>query len=35
MSLAAWQQGSKPIFVRIEVEAITGRRFRPTWHQPG
>jgi nitroimidazol reductase NimA-like FMN-containing flavoprotein (pyridoxamine 5'-phosphate oxidase superfamily) len=34
MSLAAWQQGSKPIFVRIEVDDITGRRFVPTWRDP-
>ena len=32
MSLSPWQSGSKPIFVRIEVDEITGRRFKPIWN---
>jgi len=30
----AWQAGPKPVFVRIVVDSISGRRFRPTWMQP-
>ena len=29
MPLAAWQPGAKPIFVRIDVDAVSGRRFAP------
>lgn len=30
-----WQAGPKPIFVRIVVDSISGRRFRPVWLEPG
>ena len=30
MPLTAWQPGAKPIFVRIDVDAVSGRRFTPT-----
>ena len=29
MPLSAWQPGAKPIFVRIDVDAVSGRRFAP------
>ena len=29
MPLGAWQPGAKPIFVRIDVDAVSGRRFAP------
>lgn len=32
--LQAWQSGAKPVFVRIVVDSISGRRFRPTWIAP-
>ncbi|WP_426566779.1 pyridoxamine 5'-phosphate oxidase family protein [Angustibacter sp. McL0619] len=34
MELTSWQSGEKPIFVRIQVDEITGRRFTPTWRRP-
>jgi nitroimidazol reductase NimA-like FMN-containing flavoprotein (pyridoxamine 5'-phosphate oxidase superfamily) len=33
LPLYAWHQGPKPIFVRIEVDAVSGRRFRPQFKQ--
>jgi nitroimidazol reductase NimA-like FMN-containing flavoprotein (pyridoxamine 5'-phosphate oxidase superfamily) len=30
--LYPWQEGPKPIFVRVEATEVTGRRFRPTYH---
>jgi uncharacterized protein len=33
LPLYPWQEGPKPIFVRIEATEVTGRRFRPV--RPG
>jgi nitroimidazol reductase NimA-like FMN-containing flavoprotein (pyridoxamine 5'-phosphate oxidase superfamily) len=35
LPLYPWQQGPKPIFVRVEATEVTGRRFRPTRHGQG
>ncbi len=34
MELTPWQEGPKPIFVRIEADEVSGRRFTPTWRRP-
>ncbi|GAB3589173.1 pyridoxamine 5'-phosphate oxidase family protein [Angustibacter peucedani] len=35
LPLEAWQVGPKPVFVRVVVDTITGRRFTPRWVTTG
>jgi nitroimidazol reductase NimA-like FMN-containing flavoprotein (pyridoxamine 5'-phosphate oxidase superfamily) len=34
LQLSPWQPGTKPTFVRIAVDEVSGREFVPTWRQP-
>lgn len=34
LQLRPWQAGTKPTFVRIAVDEVSGRQFVPTWRVP-
>ncbi len=34
LPLRPWQAGTKPTFVRIAVDVVSGREFVPTWRSP-